>query len=657
MDFAVTSAVRALCLFLLGVLCGNEALAEPPRVFQTGYVFPGFSVADATGQTQVAAAEVRVEGELVAGASATVVFQDCPLSCNAFGDLMPEGEVRESRHPATLAPIEVVDREGWGRRLFAIRFADGRFANRYYLALSGHPALAPRLLLNSDPARPIEPASVGDEQEFYRVGSMSWVLPLTGGRQEPADFDEPLPAIALSSHAFPAERLRGYRTVHVDVNGIAGGEGHLILDGNSMAFDAFGEMLGGTLVAYSPRYVRYEEQPRPDPRGLDRKVHRLVPREPVIQDELQFTLVTAPTALGPHRLIIRRNEELLYVVPVEDRDHVRRLRLLQTLVDDRERSAVVRLHKAFRANAHLIAEKGHVTRVSFLAASADLHALDVLADLTHLTALAVTQAEPFTTERLAVLPRLKGLEQLWLDGAPVEQQVLDQLAELPQLRTLTLKGHEWSETPPPRIKIDRRGLQAIASVRTLETLGFTAIDLAPEDLPILANLSALKSLRLQETPAPLKALLKLTHNLPQLEFDTGSIMVSQPSRTARLMGIGITDDELAEVAGLPWIESLQLETCENITDASFSRVVSLANLSELRVSSAKLITDQGLLGLAKLTKLRSLSLRNCTALTDRTADELIGLTELEELDLSNTGVTPQGLELLRQELPKCKQAE
>ncbi len=40
---AVTSAVRALCLFLLGVLCCNDALAEPSRAFQTGYVFPGFS--------------------------------------------------------------------------------------------------------------------------------------------------------------------------------------------------------------------------------------------------------------------------------------------------------------------------------------------------------------------------------------------------------------------------------------------------------------------------------------------------------------------------------------------------------------------------------------------------------------------------------------
>lgn len=654
----MTSVLRTIGWMLVGFLGCTAAQAVPPNVLQTGYVLPGFGVADAAGEVHVSAVDLSLPGDPAPGVSGTLAFHDCRLTCNPFGDLTPEGEVGQSSHTVSLDLIEVADREGWGRKVFAIRFQDGRFPNRFYLALSGHPAIAPRLLVNSDLLRPIVPMSAAEEPELHPRGAFAQVLPLASGRTVPPEFDESLSAIDLSSNAFPAQQIPGYRTVHVEVKGIAGGNGHLVLNGNSMSFDAFGEMLGGTLVAYHPRHLRFAVEERPDPLEVGRKLYRLEPSAadgmPAIRDGLQFSLVVAPSALGPHRLIIRRDEELLYVVPLANRDHLRHLRILQTLVDPRERSAVTELHRTFHGNVHLVTTMGRVTTVNVRTAAAEPRELNPLAELSHVRSLFLTSREPMTAELMAFLPQLTQLEELWLAGAPVKQRVLDQLSKLPRLRMLTLKGNEWSATPPPRIKINKRGLEAIARVETLEHLGLMGVELDPKDLELLGDLATLKSLYFQETPVPLAALLKLGSSLPQLEFDTGTIMVSRASRTARLMGLNITDDELAQVATLPWIESLELMTCENITDASFSKLTSLVNLKELLVFDAKLVTDQGLLGLSALTKLRRLSLRHCAALTDRTVDELIGLENLEELDLTGTGVTPNGLELLRQELPKCK---
>jgi hypothetical protein len=113
---------------------------------------------------------------------------------------------------------------------------------------------------------------------------------------------------------------------------------------------------------------------------------------------------------------------------------------------------------------------------------------------------------------------------------------------------------------------------------------------------------------------------------------------------------GYTDDELAVLARLTDLESLNLDRSRHwnyfneqptLTDAALASIRLLTRLRELNLGGQP-FTDEGLANLAGMDRLQSLDLRG-TKVTDVGLERLKALPALKSLDLTGTPVTNQGV--------------
>jgi hypothetical protein len=114
----------------------------------------------------------------------------------------------------------------------------------------------------------------------------------------------------------------------------------------------------------------------------------------------------------------------------------------------------------------------------------------------------------------------------------------------------------------------------------------------------------------------------------------------------------VTDRGIKELAALPQLEELTLDTAEFLTDASMAHLE--ANKGSLRklVLRGVDITDAGMPYVARLTNLRSLDI-SYTMLGDVGLEHLPELSQLEELKLGGTLITGLNLNFLKL-LPKLR---
>ena len=138
----------------------------------------------------------------------------------------------------------------------------------------------------------------------------------------------------------------------------------------------------------------------------------------------------------------------------------------------------------------------------------------------------------------------------------------------------------------------------------------------------------------------------------------------------------IDDRVLQNLSSLPRLEMLNLEGCDQFTDAGLRHVSGLRHLRDLRLSETKVtdkgldalrglrelkhlsleqtaVTDAGLANLASLKQLEELWLMD-TAVTNACIEHLAKLTNLQKLDLDFTYLTPEGVKKLRLALPQCE---
>jgi hypothetical protein len=115
--------------------------------------------------------------------------------------------------------------------------------------------------------------------------------------------------------------------------------------------------------------------------------------------------------------------------------------------------------------------------------------------------------------------------------------------------------------------------------------------------------------------------------------------------------VSATDADLRPLSRLRSLTALQfldLEGCEQITNAGLAHLRSLRAVQFIALYGCSRITDTGLKHLSCLTALRSLGLAGCWRITDAGLRHLSSLTALEELDLNQCeGITDVGLECLR----------
>ena len=113
----------------------------------------------------------------------------------------------------------------------------------------------------------------------------------------------------------------------------------------------------------------------------------------------------------------------------------------------------------------------------------------------------------------------------------------------------------------------------------------------------------------------------------------------------------VTDDALRgldDIAGLDQLHTLQLHSCNQITDASLARLSSFPQLKGLDLEGCTGLSDIGLAYLSALTHLEWLSLAGCRQITDIGMGYLSQLTGLRVLNLGGCQrITDTGLIYLR----------
>lgn len=121
-------------------------------------------------------------------------------------------------------------------------------------------------------------------------------------------------------------------------------------------------------------------------------------------------------------------------------------------------------------------------------------------------------------------------------------------------------------------------------------------------------------------------------------------------RLLRLNWTKIGDDGLRHINRLPELRMLYL-TGTKITDHGAQQLVILKKMQALQLAETK-ITDQGAAQLAGLSELEFLSLR-ATDVGDETVAVLSKLKRLKRVDLTDTRMTADGIQALKDALPEC----
>jgi hypothetical protein len=119
----------------------------------------------------------------------------------------------------------------------------------------------------------------------------------------------------------------------------------------------------------------------------------------------------------------------------------------------------------------------------------------------------------------------------------------------------------------------------------------------------------------------------------------------------------ITDDGLKRLAelDLPYLETLTLGWCENITDAGLAHIAELESLEWLGLPGCTNITDAGLPWVTDVTKLKGLDLRGCLNITDEGIQQLALKTDWDVILLGGCqNVTAAGIDQLQTVLPQAR---
>jgi Leucine Rich repeat len=261
--------------------------------------------------------------------------------------------------------------------------------------------------------------------------------------------------------------------------------------------------------------------------------------------------------------------------------------------------------------------------------------LGQLAVLLNLREVDVDARNP-TEEGVAHLRALRFVEKLTFSGDPTVRQpgedrsypnLWDVLAGWHHLRELSLYGLDFGEqdvrkleslTTLKRLGIHGEGLTAsglngIGSLATLEDLSLNFTDVSDEGLQPLAHLTNLRKIQLEKTKVVGPGLRHLAA-LPKLEY-------------LDLFGCKTNDEGLASIARMGSLKTLCLDDAE-CTDAGLAHLSGLINLEDLNLCRAK-ISD------AWLVHLRTHS-------------------NLKALNLHMTAVTGEGVNQLKQSIPKAK---
>jgi hypothetical protein len=268
---------------------------------------------------------------------------------------------------------------------------------------------------------------------------------------------------------------------------------------------------------------------------------------------------------------------------------------------------------------------------------------------------------------LAPLDNLHDLETLSLENLTLLGDGLAVLTRLPKLRSLRLSNGE---------NFDDAQFEFVGRLTNLRKLEVYYLPpLTDAGIAKLAGLENLEELTLftqhQTTDAVLERLTALDH-LRELILDYGQGLQSTgglrflPGFThlEKLELYRVNDAGLAAVVSAPAVKDLTLAGSRDpgqwLGEPGLRNVEAFPNVERLTLLELPALNDEALAHVTKLPNLRELTitfaLTTCP-LTDAGIAHLADLKKLEKLQLRITipsAVSPEAIELLRQQLPACE---
>jgi hypothetical protein len=262
----------------------------------------------------------------------------------------------------------------------------------------------------------------------------------------------------------------------------------------------------------------------------------------------------------------------------------------------------------------------------------------------------------------AEIGKIKSLQRLFVDW-PIDSDTIsdggaESFAQLGELRELFFAGHRMTKAGLGKFarlknledlytsylsRIDDAGMTELAKLRSLKKVSFDGSKVTARgfaEIPKLADLEWLTirgaTLRSDEVSTLGKSLTEL-RRLTDLTLSTDK---------------GEMDELLTYVRRIPQLEGLEVHS-DQLTDKGLAQIAGLP-LTSLNLCFSAAITDAGLKHIAECRELASLNLDGLSAVTDKGLAMLRSLQNLSDLRVSDTGVTAEGIEALRQAIPALK---
>jgi len=400
-----------------------------------------------------------------------------------------------------------------------------------HLVMSTNTSEPQRLLIN----RPQEAVNRAPMQVFDLHGTPQVQDTL------PEPEQQRIQLVGVTRHYYNDGRLHEVR-----IRGKFNGRVHLDLDRSLLEFKPFGDVSIDEAAASKSILCLLVRQDTPDPTKAGRVIYHLVTKEP---SPHHYALVLSPTALGPHRLIIRTDGELRDVVALHDPDRQRisRLYLQCAQVSPTERAAVDELIK----------------RIGY--------SFDATIESKQITQLKINQAIELS-DLDAAIAKLPNLRRLDCTGANLGPKGLPSLQTLTHLESLRFGYGVISDT----------GLQTLTPLANLRSLHFSnCTGITDAGLPPIGNLK----------------------NLTTLQFYRDDFPELGEPDVPRITGAG-----LIHLAGLTKLENLSIRG-QTLNDAGLKHLTGLTNIRELKLSGDG-ITDAGLQHLKPLKKITALDVQS-----------------------------------------------
>ncbi|MCK4292049.1 MAG: hypothetical protein KAY65_02545 [Planctomycetes bacterium] len=260
-----------------------------------------------------------------------------------------------------------------------------------------------------------------------------------------------------------------------------------------------------------------------------------------------------------------------------------------------------------------------------------------------------------TVGGVAHLSQIKTLDHLELPGKILNDEVLEYLGQLPNLRELRITRSHYVDPKMDKDYYTDRGLRALPRLSLLEDLSIGSIGVTDAGMSHIAKLTNLKRLHLFGCSAitddglanlmTLKSLTRLTLSYTEVTISGLTQLGALPNLTDLTVRRIHRGNSILDLSDLTNLEKLSLtfhrRSEDSFGDADLAGLSKLKRLKWLQIGPRQ-YTGQGLAHLAGLTEMERLGIGG-PELTDDGLRHLANMKKLNHLTIIDGNITDDGL--------------